>query len=140
MGSSLVPLVFLGIVSAVFAIPLCLWSPLPIWLSILISPIVAWLTIMIFGAIIDFIERPHVEAAGKDWVRSEDLVLTPLPDCPSCGSSIAAHILYGLPALTDELQQALDEQQVVLGGCIIEKNAPVGICIYCGYKFPAPTV
>ena len=137
MGSSLVPLVFLSIVSAIFAIPLCLWSTLPIWLSILISPVVAWLAIMIFGATIDFFERPRGEAVVEDSAHSEVLLLTPLPDCPSCGSAKAAHILYGLPSLTDELQQAIDEQRVVLGGCIFEENAPAGVCIYCGYKFHA---
>jgi hypothetical protein len=95
---------------------------------------------MVFGVVVDLIERPHgEEAIVEETARSEALLLIPLPDCPSCSCSKVAHILYGLPALTDELQQAIDEQRVVLGGCLVKENAPVGICIYCGYKFPAQT-
>jgi len=41
--------------------------------------------------------------------------------------------VYGLPSV--ELEQAVREGRVVLGGCIITGNDPQEKCIYCGAKF-----
>lgn len=39
--------------------------------------------------------------------------------CPSCGSREIARILYGYPAFDRDLEEALDEGNIVLGGCLI---------------------
>ena len=36
--------------------------------------------------------------------------------CPYCGSRNIAHLIYGMPAVTEELQRKLDEGKVALGG------------------------
>lgn len=57
--------------------------------------------------------------------------------CPACGSADVASILYGYPALTDELKRQIDAGEVVLGGCCITpgKEMPSFECRECGAKF-----
>ena len=46
--------------------------------------------------------------------------MTSKPDeCPECGSTKVASILYGLPSFDEELEQQLNAEEVVLGGCTI---------------------
>lgn len=55
--------------------------------------------------------------------------------CPKCGSGNVAQILYGLPVFDQELEQAIDQGKVVLGGCMVEDGAPLKRCGECGYRF-----
>ena len=45
-----------------------------------------------------------------------------LKNCPKCGCSKIASILYGMPAFSPELEMELDEGKIVLGGCCITDN------------------
>lgn len=59
-----------------------------------------------------------------------------LPEpCPVCGSGQVAIIQYGLPAPSDELDQALARGDVVLGGCVIQPTAPDLQCRMCGHRW-----
>lgn len=55
--------------------------------------------------------------------------------CPECGSFNIAEIRWGMPAFTEELQKALDEGRVVLGGCCIALDDPKYECNACRYRF-----
>lgn len=55
--------------------------------------------------------------------------------CPLCGSAKVAPILYGLPNFTDELERALDEGKVALGGCVITGDDPRWKCLDCEATF-----
>ena len=55
--------------------------------------------------------------------------------CPSCGSKDIAEIQYGLPAITDELEEAIANQEITLGGCGIYDGAPQWACNACRHKF-----
>ena len=57
--------------------------------------------------------------------------------CPECGSENIATILYGMPAMTGELQTAIDNGEVVLGGCIVsdDGSAPEFVCNSCDMSF-----
>jgi hypothetical protein len=44
--------------------------------------------------------------------------------CPDCGSQRIASILYGLPGMTPELECAMREGRVVLGGCAVSDEDP----------------
>lgn len=59
--------------------------------------------------------------------------------CPRCGSKKTAKILYGMPAMSPELQEQLDQGEVVLGGCCITNCDPVYYCNKCKKDFGAPT-
>ena len=68
--------------------------------------------------------------------------------CPYCGSVDTARILYGKPALSDELQVKIDAGKIRLGGC--RKNTvwtedgscieldPKRCCNRCGKRFARP--
>jgi hypothetical protein len=64
--------------------------------------------------------------------------VTPLPAkasiCPKCGAERSAEIVYGLPAFTKDLQQALEDGRVVLGGCLVDPAQPRWLCRSCGEK------
>ncbi len=69
--------------------------------------------------------------------------------CPHCGSRDTARILYGMPAMSEALQEKIDSGKVKLGGCCIniaenEDGMTVSLdperyCNYCGKEFAFPT-
>ena len=62
-------------------------------------------------------------------------IVTEKPEkCPKCGHKVA-EVLYGMPAFSDELQQALDNGDIILGGCCISENSHDFECTHCHKKF-----
>jgi hypothetical protein len=57
--------------------------------------------------------------------------------CPACGSPRIARILYGLPAFSKDLEDALSEGIVALGGCVLSGDDPEWQCLGCGQKIDA---
>ena len=55
--------------------------------------------------------------------------------CPSCGSEEIAEIQYGMPALTKELEDAIANHKITLGGCGIYDGMPQWACNACWHKF-----
>ena len=55
--------------------------------------------------------------------------------CPHCGSSDTADILWGLPVFSEELEKAVADRTIVLGGCCISENDPSFHCNACGKNF-----
>jgi hypothetical protein len=53
-------------------------------------------------------------------------------ECPSCGSTRIADIMYGLPAFDQKMQRDIEEGKIVLGGCCIAPDSPVWKCLDCG--------
>jgi transposase-like protein len=58
--------------------------------------------------------------------------------CPRCGSERIARILYGMPALSEELRLELETRRAVLGGCAVAGNDPRWRCTACGYEMGHP--
>lgn len=56
-------------------------------------------------------------------------------ECPECGSKNIAEILWGMPALDEELERNLDEGRIVLGGCCITDENTDWRCNDCGCEF-----
>jgi hypothetical protein len=52
-------------------------------------------------------------------------------ECPVCGSSRVADILYGLPAFSPKLEEDLDTDRITLGGCCVTDGDPVWQCVEC---------
>ena len=63
------------------------------------------------------------------------LVLPRLHFCPRCFSTDTAPIMYGLPMFTDELEQALANHELVLGGCLVTLFQPTHYCFNCEWSF-----
>jgi len=45
-----------------------------------------------------------------------------------------ASILYGMPVFDDDLEQAMAEGRISLGGCCQEIDAPTWLCTHCQLK------
>lgn len=56
--------------------------------------------------------------------------------CPKCGSSNFAEIVYGRP--TSEALDAVDRGEIALGGCFIMPGQPDWRCNVCGHKWFEP--
>ena len=67
---------------------------------------------------------------------------TPGIVCDRCGSEEITEISYGLPGwiIVDEpidprIQSLIDENLIVLGGCVISEDSPKYFCRKCKNKF-----
>jgi len=71
-------------------------------------------------------------------VDNEHLFLKRKPrKCPKCGFSPVASILYGLPALDEELERKLNDKSLALGGCVVDIDDPKWKCTSCDTEFYA---
>ena len=132
--------VFLLLVAVVVATPFLIWSDLSVWLILLVAPIVSYLGVFSLSLILDLVERrgedPDFEPVPE--AREADFSLPKTPEglsCPSCGSKDIAMILYGLPGMTEELEKAIANKEVALGGCLVHDEAPQWVCNACSHKF-----
>ena len=61
-----------------------------------------------------------------------DLIMS---ECPKCGGTDIAMILYGLPSESEFLKEEVKKKKIVFGGCIVSKNNPELECNDCGWRF-----
>ena len=52
--------------------------------------------------------------------------------CPQCNGTSVAELIYGLCDITDELEQAINKKQIILGGCLITDHDSKWECNDCG--------
>ena len=57
-----------------------------------------------------------------------------MTECPKCGGTDIAMILYGLPSPELQKSKKVKEKKIVLGGCIVSKNNPNLECNDCGWR------
>ena len=60
--------------------------------------------------------------------------------CPRCGSKRTAPILYGMPAMNEEMARQLDNEELFFGGCCIFPAQPTHHCFACKKNFGTPPV
>lgn len=138
------------LVTVAVAVPLLIWSELSTWAVLVAAPIASYAVINVFGFVVDLIERRQKPYKGSypgekevslefpEKAKEQPLVLPEKPEdlsCPSCGSQSIAAILYGLPAMSEELNKAVENREVTLGGCVVHEEAPRWACNACGHKF-----
>lgn len=74
------------------------------------------------------IDPPEVSEFVKERIeRNRKEYNEELIKCQKCGGKLKL-VLYGMPNYTPELQEALDNDEVVLGGCVISGGKPHFIC------------
>ena len=56
-------------------------------------------------------------------------------NCPKCNSSSIAEIFWGYPGNMDSIKDALDKNEVVLGGCIVTDHDPEWECNSCHHRW-----
>ena len=59
------------------------------------------------------------------------------PRCPSCEDARVAAILYGMPAIDEQLERDLASGRIALGGCCVSEGAPEWRCGNCNYEWGA---
>ncbi len=60
-------------------------------------------------------------------------------NCPNCASTDIIRITYGQPPFFGErLQRAIDQKEIMLGGCALCGDAPEYGCRSCGHRFNLP--
>lgn len=64
---------------------------------------------------------------GENWTISGEVRLF----CPYCQSTSVAKILYGMPAMSEEMEKAEAKGAIFIGGCCIEENMPAFRCNRC---------
>ena len=58
-----------------------------------------------------------------------------MSECPKCGGTDIAMILYGMPFESEFLKEEVKKKKIVFGGCIVSKNNPELECNDCGWRF-----
>ena len=58
-----------------------------------------------------------------------------MSECPKCGGTDIAIILWGLLDFDSELENKLKEKKIVLGGCCVTNNDPKLECNDCGWRY-----
>ncbi len=71
---------------------------------------------------------------GDEW-RLSGRICKILPRCPKCNKTKVAQIMYGMPAMSEELERQLEEDSVVLAGCCVEGENPRYRCRWCKTEF-----
>ena len=141
MGSFNLPLFILIIIlSIIVSILLKTFTDLSLWLAIPVAPVLSYIVLMALSVIIEKLEpKPEAELTTVPVPEATwNLLLSLRPDallCPSCGSDRIMEIIYGLPPMTQKIQDELNKKTITLGGCIVHENAPVWMCEACNCKF-----
>ena len=56
-------------------------------------------------------------------------------NCPNCGNELS-EIIYGKVNLDDdELKKEIDDNKIILGGCVIYEDSPKYYCRFCNHYF-----
>ena len=56
-------------------------------------------------------------------------------ECPSCGGTDIAMILWGLPGMDLKLAKKVKDKKIVLGGCCVSNDDPELECNDCGWRY-----
>ena len=56
-------------------------------------------------------------------------------ECPSCGGTDIAMILWGLPNMDLKLEKKVKDKKIVLGGCCVSNDDPELECNDCGWRY-----
>lgn len=58
--------------------------------------------------------------------------------CTACLARTIAPVLYGMPAIDEQMERDVDEGRLVLGGCLIGFDDPAWSCTTCGAPIKRP--
>ena len=76
----------------------------------------------------------YIDGISKDKTKDENKNSKIV--CPYCQSTSIAEIMYGEPVFDDELEEALRNGEIYLGGCCYYPDSPEYHCNKCGKNFP----
>lgn len=134
--------------SLFIGIPLVIWTHIPLWIVIAISPVLALVSITLIDYLIPFLEK-QTSSYDYEIKRGEELKfnffrnvrddinqqLASKRPCNKCGSTDVALIVYGLPDLDEAMKKMIDEKKITLGGCMIAKDSAKWACNVCKHTY-----
>ena len=134
--------------SLIIGIPMGIWTQIPKWIIVTISPVLAIISINLIDCIVSLLERqktPHEYGGDIDEERKHRILkeahdeinreLDMKLPCNECGSTDVVLILYGLADLDEEMKSMIDEGKITLGGCMVDKDSPKWVCNDCKHKY-----
>jgi hypothetical protein len=58
-----------------------------------------------------------------------------MSECPKCGGTDIAMILWGLPNMSEDLEKKVKDKKIVFGGCCVSSGDPKLECNDCGWRY-----
>ena len=58
-----------------------------------------------------------------------------MTECPKCGGTDIAMILWGLSQMSKDLEKKVNDKKIVFGGCCVSENDPRLECNDCGWRY-----
>jgi|TARA_B110000438_G_C15235971_1_gene403499 rubredoxin len=58
-----------------------------------------------------------------------------MSECPKCGGTDIAMILWGLPQMSEDLEKKVKDKKIVFGGCCVSRGDPKLECNDCGWRY-----
>ena len=58
-----------------------------------------------------------------------------MSECPKCGGTDIAMILWGLPQMSKDLEKKVKDKKIVFGGCCVSGSDPRLECNDCGWRY-----
>ena len=57
------------------------------------------------------------------------------PVCPECNSKNVAWIFWGYPGNIKTIEEDLDKEEIILGGCLVSDHDPKWECNECHHRW-----
>ena len=70
-----------------------------------------------------------------EWKLSARILEESKLNCPNCKKESIAEILWGYFEITNALEEALEKNEVTLGGCLISDHDPKWECNSCHHTW-----
>jgi len=56
-------------------------------------------------------------------------------NCPNCNNDEIAFIFWGYPNLDNDMEKAVENKEIVMGGCIVSDHDPKWECTECHHRW-----
>ena len=56
-------------------------------------------------------------------------------NCPNCNNDEIAFIFWGYPNLDNDIEKAVENKEIVMGGCIVTDHDPKWECTECHHRW-----
>ncbi len=56
-------------------------------------------------------------------------------NCPNCNNDEIAFIFWGYPNLDNDIEKAVENKEIVMGGCLVSDHDPKWECTECHHRW-----
>ncbi len=83
----------------------------------------------------DMCKAVNIQIIEGDAWRLQGTITKIFPCCPNCGKTKISRLIYGMPAMSVELEKQLHEGIIALAGCCVDDYIPKYRCQCCQTEF-----